>query len=69
LCLTTASPSSLDTGQILVKYWSNTGQNLLRVATNAPSSIKTSQILVKYWSNTGQVPVKRWSNAGGVCVM
>ena len=48
---------------ILVKYWSNTGQTLVKTwaillpAGPMPSAsndlIDTGQILVKYWSNTG----------------
>jgi hypothetical protein len=52
------------TGQILVKYWSNTGQILVG-SGKAPLTRLSRQclrrgrrLLVKYWSNSGQIVVE-----------
>ena len=43
-----------NTGQTLVKCWSNTWRILVKYLARSPRG------RVRYWSNTGQILVKRW---------
>jgi hypothetical protein len=61
---------AIDTGQTLVKHWSNTGQALVkhwrrpRHAGPLGLSPRQARRRCRHWSNAGQKLVKCWSNSG-----